>query len=177
LEVHCREPQSKKHPISITVVATDHPVICFPSWPYVCDVIKNSLPSPNDRYGEIIKAFETRVRDVSKSDGKFLLALRNSLEAQGDKIIESQHLEDKCPGTLHCEAVLAAMALYPDPAIQDKDEKLRMIAKVVFSSDSFSKSDPMLTGIDHGGYQSVEAMLSSLLQAFPLFTADIRARA
>jgi hypothetical protein len=176
LEVHCRQPSSQpqpKYPISITVIATDHPVVRFPSWPHICDVIKKSFPSPDDRCDKIIEAFEMQVRKASKLKDKLLVSLYNSLEAQSDKIIESQHLCDRFSGTLHCEAVLVAMALYPDPAIADNNQKLRMIAQVLSSPDSFSKSDPMLTGTDHGGDQSVKAMLSSLLQAFPLFTADI----
>jgi hypothetical protein len=80
-----------------------------------------------------------------------------------------------CHFLLHCEVVLAAMALYPEPAIQDDtNQLLTNIAKVLSSPDSISKSDPMPTGIAHWGYQGVKAMLSSLLQAFPLFTADIQ---
>jgi hypothetical protein len=95
------------------------------------------------------------------NDDKLLVSLRNSLKAQGDPII------DKCPGSFHSEMVLATIALYPDHTIQDKDKKLKQIAQVLFSPESFSKSDPMLTGFEHWGYQGVKDMLSSLLYAFP----------
>jgi hypothetical protein len=145
-----------KYPITITFIATDHSVLGFPSWPSICDVIKKSL-SPVNPHDTIIKAFEKKVLEMYSAD-KLLLSLHKSLETQCD---------DKFTGTLHCKAVLASMALYPKFAIQDD------IAKVLSLPGSIYKSDPMLTGIEHWGYQGVKALLSSLLQAFPLFTAGI----
>jgi hypothetical protein len=180
LELHCRDLQTLKYPISITILTSNHPVLRFPSWRSICDVIKRLLPSHDNRYDNLVQAFEVQVRhavllgDAAKSaDAKFLVSFSNSLKAPDNQVIMSQHLCDKFPGTLHCEAVLAAMALYPDRAIQDKDPRLRDIAQVVSSPDSFSKSDPILKGIALWGCQGVKAMLSGLFQAFPLFNGDI----
>lgn len=110
-----------KHPITITFIATDHSVIRFPSWLTICDVIKKSL-SPGDPYEDIIKAFEKEVRKMDWND-KLSVSLRKSLDAQCD---------DEFPGTLHCEAVLAALALYPESAIHDdKTQLFTNIAKVL----------------------------------------------
>jgi hypothetical protein len=146
-----------KYPGSITVIALDHPIICYPSWPSICDIIKKLLPLPDNRYDDIIKAFEAQVQGIKENDDMLLLSLQNSLKMQSDPIT------DNFPGTFHCEAVLATMALYSDCAIPDKDKILRQIAQVLFLPKSFSKSDPMLTGFEHWGYQGVNDMLSSLL--------------
>ena len=146
-----------KYPISITFIATDHSVLRFPSWLNICDVIKKTL-SPNDPYDEIVKAFEDRVRGMNWND-KLLVSLRKSLNSDSD-----MQCKDDFPGTLHCEAVLVALALYPDNAIRDDETRvLTNTAEVLFSPDSISKADPMLTGIAHWGCQGVKAMLSSLL--------------
>ena len=157
LEIHCRQCDAMKYPISITFIATDHSVLRFPSWLNICDVIKKTL-SPNDPYDEIVKAFEDRVRGMNWND-KLLVSLRKSLDSDSD-----MQCKDDFPGTLHCEAVLVALALYPDNAIRDDETRvLTNAAEVLFSPDSISKADPMLTGIAHWGCQGVKAMLSSLL--------------
>jgi hypothetical protein len=96
------------------------------------------------------------------------VSLRKSLDS------DTQFNND-FPGTLHYEVVLVALALYPDNAIHnDETQVLTNAAEVLSSPDFISKADPMLTGIVHWGCQGVKAMLSSLLQAFPLFIAKIQ---
>ena len=162
-----------KYPLSITIIAADHPIVCFPSWPFICDVIKKLLPSDDNWYRSIITALEVKVRNIKQNDDKLLVLLCNSLEVQGDSDFESLLLCDKFLGTFYCETVLATMALYPDLAIQNNNEMLKRIAKALFLPESFFKSDPMLTVFETWGYQGVKAMLSSLRQAFPLFTGGI----
>ena len=121
LENHCRQLEAMKYPITITFIAMDHPVLRFPSWLTIHDVIKKSL-SPGDPYEDIVKAFKKEVRKMDRND-KLLVSLRKSLDTQCD---------DEFPGTLHCEAVLAALALYPESAIHDdKTQSFTNIAKVL----------------------------------------------
>jgi len=143
LEIHCRRlPQEE---VRFTIITMDRSGFRFPSWPLIHDTIKNALHSQlslnSDDFEQEAKRLITRFRKeiLSASSIKCRLMgyLQNSINACQSEDAHAQHARDIFPGTLHCEAVLAAIGEYPDCAILDKNQTLIHIAQV-FASLTFS---------------------------------------
>ena len=126
LEVQCRK--TVQCPVSISIIVTDQSSLRFPSWHSICDTIRSAWSSCQNRTvdsDQIIKTFEAWVLEaqVERQDAKLFEGLHHSIRM--DNI-------DDCSGltsydivvTLHCEAILLAMALYPSLAILDNDPTL-----------------------------------------------------
>lgn len=152
LEVHCRN--TRQFPVSISVISAEHRVLQFPSWATIVSVIKKTLSAVDNvqNVDEIINILTEKISTVSVEDEKILQLLRDALDFHNDPMSDKKHLKNRFPGTIHCEVVLAAMALYPHFAIKlegdsDVDKQLKAIAEVIVPH-SFSKShqspDPIL---------------------------------
>lgn len=125
LEVNCRRPHAMQRSVSITVIAMDHPPLPLPSWTSICDAIKLSLAALETQYPDVLNAFKKELflnsqkdhrDDPGKRVDKVLVFLCKSLVAHEEE--ENISLDSiTFPATFHCEAVLAALGLYPDLVI------------------------------------------------------------
>ena len=147
LEIHCR--RLPKEEVRFTIITTDRSGFRFPSWPLIQDTIKNALHSqlsPNsDDFEQEAKRLITRFRkeilSASSIRCRLMQYLQNSINACQSEDANAQAVpaRDIFPGTLHCEAVLAAIGEYPERAILDKNQTLINIAQVslTFSHNQF----------------------------------------
>ena len=96
------------------------------------------LPSDSDNSGQEAERLITKFRKeilLASSSCHLMQCLQNSINAcqLEDADAQAAHASNIFPGTLHCEAVLAAIGEYPDRAILDKNETLIKIAQVLAS--------------------------------------------
>ena len=146
LEDQCRK--TVQCPVSISIVVTDQSSLRFPSWHSICDTIRSARSSCQNRTvdsNKIIEAFKVRVLEaqVERWDAKLFKGLRHSIRIDNLDDHSGQTSYDLVV-TLHCEAVLLAMVLYPSLAILDNDPTLLRLAEVFVSSICHTVS-PTLT--------------------------------
>jgi hypothetical protein len=90
---------------------------------------------------QMINVFKVELSKVTPQDDKLLRFCLLALEYHNVPKADSEHLKNRFPGTIHCEMVLATMAIYPDRAIQNGNHILKDIAKVIVFSKSRNQSD------------------------------------
>ena len=144
LEIHSRRLPDRE--VHFTIITTDRSGFRFPSWPLIQDTIYNALHSQwspdRDNFEQEVKRLIARFRkeilSASSINCRLMQYLQNSINAcqLEDANAQAVHASDIFPGTLHCEAVLAAIGEYPDHAILDKNQTLINIAQVTLASPS-----------------------------------------
>ena len=125
---HCKAcvgSQLQQCLVSITVIAMDHPPLSLPFWISICNTIKLSLAALETQYPDVLNAFKKELflnfqkdhhDDPGKRVDKVLVFLCKSLVVHKEE--ENISLDSiTFPATFHCEAVLAALGLYPDLVI------------------------------------------------------------
>jgi hypothetical protein len=143
LEIHCGGlPHQEDH---FTLLATNHSNLQFPSWPLICNMLKNVLHSQsspdNDDFkrnlNKGIARFQVEILQPFKfvPQDKVVRCLWNSINAFKLKAPATlnAHAEDTFPGTLHCEAVLTTISQYSmhAQAVLDNDRILSLIIEVL----------------------------------------------